>query len=98
MKPRENTATPTQTFSPSLDFKSFPVNSKILDPKLLTKHFAAMHAANILTDGDEAEVDEAAVEAEAAEKKKKTRNIVIGSVIGVLLLGGGIALVVKSKK
>lgn len=34
--------------------------------------------------------------AEAAQKKK--RNIIIGSVVGVLLLGGGIALAVKSKK
>ena len=85
MKPRENTVAPSAAFQLPQNINFVP-NYRI-SPQLLQ----AIQQANL-------GVDDGAAEAEAAEKKKKTRNIIIGSVVGVLLLGGGIALVVKSKK
>ena len=85
MKPRENTVAPSAALNLPQNFNFVP-NYRI-SPQLLQ----AIQQGNF-------GVDDGAAEAESAEKKKKTRNIVIGSVVGVLLLGGGIALVLKSKK
>lgn len=85
MKPRENTVAPSAAFKLPQNINFVP-NYRI-SPQLLQ----AIQQANI-------GVEDGAAEAKSAEEKTKTRNIVIGSIVGVLLLGGGIALVVKSKK